>query len=37
MDGVTNRDARTMPLSVDDANRRILENPTEAWHEGALD
>lgn len=37
MDGVTNGNARAMPFSVDDANRGILEDPTEAWHEGALD
>ena len=37
VDGVTYGNARAMPFSVDDANRRILEDPTEAWHEGALD
>ena len=37
VDGVTNRDARAMPFSVDDANRRILEDTTEAWNEGTLD
>ena len=37
VDGITNGDARAMPFNMDDADRRILEDPTEARHEGALD